>query len=414
MARIKRVALFAMIAVVLASLVAPASALVTTIDPSPPTSPVKLIFIHHSTGESWLANGLAVGLRDADYFVSDTNYGWGPDAIGDHTDIGDWWTWFRGPNADVYTAALYGEYQQHASYARIATDPGGSNQIVMLKSCFPNSDVGGTPADAIPPIGTNPLRGAGTSDLTVGNAKGIYLDFLEYAKLHPEKLFVLVVSPPLRQVDTNATNAANARALANWLVDPGGWLADYPAHNVVAFDYYTVLTGGHHRVVAGAIEHTAGPTNYLAYPTGDSHPSAGGHAIAAAEFVPLLNAAYHSWRGDATASPSPTTTHRLSRSPTGASYVIVRHRGSAGFTYSATLETSAGVGIPGRTILLQKSADGATFTTVRGVSMVASANGAVTVRLVFKTAGTGIWRWLFAGDSEYYATSTSKTRITVR
>lgn len=63
-------------------------------NPNPPASPVKLIFIHHSTGENWLADGdggLGLALRDNNYFVSDTNYGWGPDNIGDNTDIGHYW-----------------------------------------------------------------------------------------------------------------------------------------------------------------------------------------------------------------------------------------------------------------------------------------------------------------------------------
>ena len=50
-------------------------------NPNPPSSPVRLIFIHHSTGQNWLADGnggLGLALRDSNYFVSDTNYGWGP------------------------------------------------------------------------------------------------------------------------------------------------------------------------------------------------------------------------------------------------------------------------------------------------------------------------------------------------
>ena len=57
-------------------------------DPSPPSEVVKLIFIHHSCGENWLADGdggLGIALRDSSYFVSDTNYGWGPGSIGDNT-----------------------------------------------------------------------------------------------------------------------------------------------------------------------------------------------------------------------------------------------------------------------------------------------------------------------------------------
>jgi hypothetical protein len=273
------------------------------VNPSPPASPVKLIFIHHSTGQAWLTDdygNLGRALRDNRYFVSDTNYGWGPDAIGDRTDVGDWWTWFRGPSAGTYMTALYAESgKTFNEYSRLASNPGGTNTVVMFKSCFPNSAVGGSPSDPIPLIGSNPLRGNGTSDLTVGNAKGIYRDLLTYFGAHPEKLFVLIVSPPLRAADTNAGQAANARALANWLVDPNGWLQGYAGHNVMAWDYFTVLTGGHHRIVDGAAQHTAGSSNYLAYATGDSHPLAAGDRLATAEFVPMLNAAYNTWKGNA-------------------------------------------------------------------------------------------------------------------
>ncbi len=57
-----------------------------TDNPNPPGSVVKLIFVHHSTGENWLADGyggLGRTLDRNNYFVSDTNYGWGPNAIGD-------------------------------------------------------------------------------------------------------------------------------------------------------------------------------------------------------------------------------------------------------------------------------------------------------------------------------------------
>jgi hypothetical protein len=280
---------------------------------APPSSVTKLVFAHHSTGQAWLQDGygnLAATLGANNYFVSDTNYGWGPDAIGDRTDVGDWWTWFRGPSAPTYTSALYAYAGTNSGYARPLADPGGGNTVVMFKSCFPNSDVGGSAADPIPSIAANPLKGAGASSLTVGNAKGVYLDLLEYFKTRPDKFFVLVVSPPLREADTSVASAANARALANWLVDPNGLLKGYSANNVLVFDYYTVLTDGHHRLVGGLVEHTAGPTNYLAYPTGDSHPSAAGDVKATAEFVPLLNAAYDAWKTGTHLSPAPAITPR--------------------------------------------------------------------------------------------------------
>ena len=52
-------------------------------DATPPDQVVKLIFIHHSTGENWLRDGygdLGRTLDQNNYLVSDTNYGWGPGA----------------------------------------------------------------------------------------------------------------------------------------------------------------------------------------------------------------------------------------------------------------------------------------------------------------------------------------------
>ena len=56
-------------------------------NPNPPDHVVRLIFIHHSTGENWLTDGygdLGRTLGENNYFVSDTNYGWGPDFINEY------------------------------------------------------------------------------------------------------------------------------------------------------------------------------------------------------------------------------------------------------------------------------------------------------------------------------------------
>lgn len=300
------------------------------LNPAPPPSPVKLIFIHHSTGENWLADGngaLGLGLMHNNYFVSDTNYGWGPDGIGDTTDIGHWYTWFLGPARDTYMNALFSETAQASSYTRMAVDPGGDNRIILFKSCFPNSNISGNPNDP-PTVGANPLRGqdAGSMYMTVANVKGIYADLLSYFAAHQDKLFVLIVPPPLAAGDTDTTRAANARAVANWLVTD--WLDGYPARNVAVFDFYNVLTsnggdantndagaaaGNHHRYRNGAIDHSQSvAANTSAYPSGanDSHPTSAGNQKATAEFPALLNIWYHCWQGtgscpEATPPPPP-------------------------------------------------------------------------------------------------------------
>jgi hypothetical protein len=289
---------------------------------APPAQPVKLIFIHHSSGENWLKDNdgsLGIALHDNNYFVSDTNYGWGPDfkegtsPIGSFTDIGHWWLWFRGPKSTEIMNAVYAESGQHATYTRLKTDPGGKNQIVMFKSCFPNSNIRGNPDDPVPPIDANPLKGlvANSKYLTVANAKGIYIDLLPYFQQHQETLFVVITAPPL----SSAEHAGNARAFNQWLVND--WLKDYPYQNVVVFDFYNVLTsnggnrmvndldketGNHHRWWNGSIQHVADiggayDTNAYATAVKDDHPNKAGNQKATAEFVPLLNLAYNRWRG---------------------------------------------------------------------------------------------------------------------
>jgi len=264
----------------------------------PPGSIVKLIFIHHSTGENWLEDGygnLGSALAKNNYYVSDTNYGWGPDGIGDRTDIPEWLEWFRGENTAEYMQALFSEGGQNASYSRTLPDPGGENQIILFKSCFPNSDLEGDPEDPPDPDGW----------LSVGHAKYVYNELLKYFSQHPEKLFVVITAPPL----SDPSNADNARAFNLWLVND--WLKEneYPFHNVAVFDFYNVLTGkdGHHTFEDDREVHLTASRNILNYPSGDDHPSRKGSQKATVEFLPLLNYFYNRWQADNPAALPPDT-----------------------------------------------------------------------------------------------------------
>ncbi|PKO22054.1 MAG: hypothetical protein CVU38_11335 [Chloroflexi bacterium HGW-Chloroflexi-1] len=255
-------------------------------DASPPDHVVKLIFIHHSTGENWLRDdygGLGLALSQNNYFVSDTNYGWGPDSIGDRTDIPNWTEWFASEHTDRYMEALYNESSQNSSYTRTLADPGGENEIIMFKSCFPNSDLYGNPND---PPGTY-------EDMTVSGAKYVYNEILQYFATRPDKLFIVITAPPL----SSPAEPENARAFNNWLVND--WLREnnYTLNNAAVFDFYNILTdpNAHHRVNNGQVEHVLGNRNTLAYPSGDDHPSEKGSRKATEEFIPMLNVFYHRW-----------------------------------------------------------------------------------------------------------------------
>ena len=257
------------------------------------------------------------------YYVSATNYGWGPNGIGDRTDIIHWPEWFTGSNRDTYMNALFKENGQnigdYGKWSRLHTDPGGENQIIVFKSCFPNSDMWGAPND--------PPADEITDQLTVANAKAIYINLLSYFVTRPDKLFVVITAPPLAEGDyfqgnqTASERSVNARAFNNWLMND--WLVDYPFRNVALFDYYNVLTsngsegrtdltdtnnepndiglvdGNHYRWWDGAVQHIQSvDNNYSAYPaasTGDSHPTIAGQQKATEEFVLLLNLFYHRW-----------------------------------------------------------------------------------------------------------------------
>jgi hypothetical protein len=209
----------------------------------------------------------------------------------DNTDIGHWWTWFRSANSPTYTQAVYDTTNQNATYTRPMANPGGENQIIMFKSCYPNSQLGGSLGDTIPPIESNPLRdeGSGSTNHTVANAQGIYIDLLNYFSDHPEKLFIAVTAPPMIEGNITITEAANARDFNDWLVND--WLDEYEHNNVAVFDFFNVLTsnggssetndvgsetGNHHRWWNNAVQHIQTVDNNLgAY--ADDHPNSAGN-----------------------------------------------------------------------------------------------------------------------------------------
>lgn len=277
--------------------------------PAPPDRIVKLIFIHHSTGENWLRDdygGLGSALANNNYFVSDTNYGWGPDSIGDRTDILNWTEWFRGSSSATYLDALYRESEQHSDYSRLSHDPGGENEIILFKSCFPNSALEGNPDDPPSP----------GDALTVSNAKYIYNDLLNYFVTRPDKLFIVITAPPL----IDSTYANNARAFNTWLVRD--WLSEnnYSLNNVAVFDFYNVLTdpNNHHRYNNGQIEYIndKGENTSYYHSDGDDHPNPAGSQKANTEFVPVLNIYYHRWKSSQFEQPQPLTVLTATISPT--------------------------------------------------------------------------------------------------
>ncbi len=236
-------------------------------------STVNLIFIHHSVGGNWLANGLCAALNASKYHVADTTYGWtggGGVDYGSRTDTVDWPTWFTNTVMNL----AYDEMDAMTAHNTVAAAP-GENTVIMFKSCYPNSDVGSSITDE----------------------KAIYNSLLPYFQAHPDKMFVLITPPPMQ----NISYPLKTRELCNWLTDRNtGWLKTLTTGNVFVFDFYNVLTNpnAHHRLVGGAEVHeVVSGANTLYYDSsGDDHPNATGSNKAAQEFVPLLNKWYQEFK----------------------------------------------------------------------------------------------------------------------
>lgn len=245
-------------------------------NPNPPSKTVKLCFIHHSSGGNWLADGngnLGAVLNRNHYYVTETNYGWSAqpgDLLGDRTDTVNWPEWFT--NAKM--PYVY-RNNEHSAYTNTIANPGGENEIIMFKSCFPLSDVGSS----------------------ISDEKAIYNRIKTYFAAHPNKLFVLITPPGT----TNVPSYGLTKTLCNWLVDKNGWLNGYTGKNIMVFDFYCVLSevNSHHRYYNGQIQHVYA-SNYdghSPYHDGDDHPNAAGNQKATNEFIKLLNIAYHNWKG---------------------------------------------------------------------------------------------------------------------
>ncbi len=247
-----------------------------------PSQTVKICFIHHSTGSDWISSssgGLGTALNQNNYYVSECDYGWSAqagDELGNRTDTGDWSSWFN----DEKMPYVYAN-TAHYDYDNTLQEAAGENEIIMFKSCFPNSEVGSSITDE----------------------KEIYNSLLQYFSQHTDKMFILVIPPP----EIDISSAELTRDLSQWLVDrTNGWLASYAYNNVYAFNYYNILTdpNNHHYVGNNGKEQnviTPNPAkplraHELYYPSGDDHPNDEGQKKATKEFITLLNGWYNTWK----------------------------------------------------------------------------------------------------------------------
>jgi hypothetical protein len=177
----------------------------------------NIIFLHHSVGQGIISQGdlrgklSQAGFTFYDHGYNDTgltkpdgqpaNYSYR--VPGDNTDIDGLVTIFK---QTVYPLPIntLSDLFQH--------------EVIIVKSCFPNNHI--------------------TSDEQLALDQSQYLEIKDVMQRHPEKLFIILTSPPLNPAETNADEAGRARMLESWLASDQ-FIGD--AKNIYVFDLFNAL-----------------------------------------------------------------------------------------------------------------------------------------------------------------------------
>ncbi|MDW8068899.1 MAG: hypothetical protein RML46_08305 [Anaerolineae bacterium] len=177
----------------------------------------NVIFLHHSVGRNLIhQGGVRERLTEAGFHFWDHDYNWEGLTRPDGTLAG-------------YSYGIPGDNTDPDGLARLFSQPvfpwpinafSGllQHEVIIIKSCFPNSNI--------------------QSDEQFREMQGYYLKMRERMGRFPNRLFIIVTTPPLNPAETTPEAAARARALSRWL-QSDEFLAGHP--NVAVFDLFGLL-----------------------------------------------------------------------------------------------------------------------------------------------------------------------------
>ena len=177
----------------------------------------RVIFLHHSVGESLIDEGdvrqrlTNLGYQFYDHGYNDdglvladgTSAGRNFDVPDDNTDPDGF--------ADIFAQPLHDPPDNAFSHLM-------QYDIIAFKSCFPVSDI--------------------QSDDQLAEYESYYLTIRDRMDQYPNKIFIVVTSPPQVAAYTEPEAAARARAFADWLASDE-YLAGHA--NVFTFDFFGLL-----------------------------------------------------------------------------------------------------------------------------------------------------------------------------
>jgi hypothetical protein len=234
--------------------------------------PVRVIFLHHSCGHNLIEEGsVRQGLTSLGYEFYDHGYN------GDGLRLADG-TW-TGNNFDIP-----GDNTDPDGLAELFSQPLNSPatnafshlmeyDVIAMKSCFPLSNI--------------------WDDARLEELKGYYRAIRDRMAQYPDKTFIIVTQPPQVPGSTDASEAARARELADWL-SSGEFLSG--TTNIFVFDFFDLLAGSDNML----------KSNYR-YDNYDAHPNATANRSIGPLFVSFIDDVITS-RGITGSTSAPTTT----------------------------------------------------------------------------------------------------------
>ncbi|MBI2437271.1 MAG: hypothetical protein HYV36_00445, partial [Lentisphaerae bacterium] len=161
----------------------------------------NLFFLHHSTGDGIIGGGMraTIASYNAAHGTAFAFWDQGYNDAGLRNPEGEFTgSSYNIPNDNTDPDGLYYLWTSVANDAVVCRNTIIANhQVIAFKSCFPVSNI----PDAA----------------TLGQYKTWYLAMRDVFDQHPDRLFVVMSTPPLHRLATDATQAANARQFADWL-----------------------------------------------------------------------------------------------------------------------------------------------------------------------------------------------------
>jgi hypothetical protein len=235
----------------------------------------NVVFLHHSTGGALIAEGnVRPLLTELGYQFWDHGYNHEglvrPDGTPAHASYHIPGSRGRG-NTDVDGLVEL--------FSQPVTDPPSNafsrllqHEVIAFKSCFPNSAI--------------------KSDAMREQFQAWYLEIRDVVDQHPDRVFILVTSPPLHPLATNPDEAVRARFIADWLKSDE-YLKGHP--NLFVFDFFDLLTDPDTNMLS--VKYQRDPDR------SDSHPNRLANEIIGPLFVEFIDEVVRTYKNGGPDNP---------------------------------------------------------------------------------------------------------------